>query len=178
MRQARRSPSAKILSDTFGVMRDPAPVDAPQLSDSASSTGAETGRRLIVVGVDRSEPSRKALRWAVDEASLRHADVHVVHCYWAYPMLLAGVTPGTADASEILRSFIVETVGDRTDVEIKPVPIQGRQASVALIDEASGADLLVVGSRGEGGFSGLLLGSVSQQCSHHAPCPLVVVRDG
>src|SRR5579862_1484852 len=97
MRQARRSPSAKILSDTFGVM---------------------------------------------------------------------------------LRSFIVETVGDRTDVEIKPVPMQGRQASVALIDEASGADLLVVGSRGEGGFSGLLLGSVSQQCSHHAQCPLVVVRDG
>jgi nucleotide-binding universal stress UspA family protein len=50
------------------------------------------------------------------------------------------------------------------------------QAADALVQQAEGADLLVVGSRGHGGFSGLLLGSVGQQCAHHAPCPTVIVR--
>ena len=49
-------------------------------------------------------------------------------------------------------------------------------AAQVLVDEADGADLLVVGSRGHGGFAGLLLGSVSQQCAHHAPCPVVIIR--
>jgi nucleotide-binding universal stress UspA family protein len=65
--------------------------------------------------------------------------------------------------------------GDRTaGVDVEPVVREGAPARV-LLEEADDADLLVVGSRGLGGFRGLLLGSVSQQCSHHAPCPVVVV---
>jgi nucleotide-binding universal stress UspA family protein len=138
---------------------------------------------VIVVGVDGSEASKAALRWAVEEARLRHARVQAVHAWWIYPMLRPGIPPapdqipGVADdATERVRTFITETLGGETDVEITPVAVQGEQASAALVDAAKDADLLVVGSRGAGGFSGLLLGSVSQQCTHHAPCPIVIVR--
>jgi nucleotide-binding universal stress UspA family protein len=138
---------------------------------------------VIVVGIDGSEPSKAALRWAVKEARLRHARVHAVHAWWIYPMLRPGdqLAPAAsdwtaADATERVRTFIMETLGEQTGVEITPFAVQGEQASAALVDAAKGADLLVVGSRGAGGFSGLLLGSVSQQCAHHAPCPIVIVR--
>jgi nucleotide-binding universal stress UspA family protein len=69
-----------------------------------------------------------------------------------------------------VRAFVAETLDGTPDVEVTPLAVQGEQASSALVDAAVDADLLVVGSRGAGGFTGLLLGSVSQQCSHHAPC--------
>jgi nucleotide-binding universal stress UspA family protein len=138
---------------------------------------------VIVVGVDGSEASKAALRWAVEEARLRHARVRAVHAWWIYPMLRPGAPPAPDqipgvgdDATERVRTFITETLGGETDVEITPLAVQGEQASAALVDAAKDADLLVVGSRGAGGFSGLLLGSVSQQCTHHAPCPIVIVR--
>jgi len=62
-------------------------------------------------------------------------------------------------------------------VEIERRVVEGRPAAV-LVNESQGADLLVVGSRGHGGFAGLLLGSVSQQCAHHAACPVVIVHRG
>lgn len=140
-------------------------------------------RNLIVVGIDGSESSNAALRWAVEEARLRHARVRALHAWWIHPMLgrSAESVPVEADwdgevATELLRTFITETLGEETDVEITPVAVQGQQASAALVDAARDADLLVVGSRGAGGFSGLLLGSISQQCAHHAPCPIVIVR--
>jgi nucleotide-binding universal stress UspA family protein len=139
---------------------------------------------VIVVGIDGSEASKAALRWAVEEARLRHARVQAVHAWWIVPMLKPGghLAPaasdwGAEDATECVRTFVTETVGEQTEVEITPVAVQGEQASVALVDAAKGADLLVVGSRGAGGFSGLLLGSISQQCAHHAPCPIVIVRE-
>ena len=71
----------------------------------------------------------------------------------------------------------MNTLGDaRSGVEVTAVPVQGVTAAAALLDAAEGADLLVVGSRGLGGFTGLLLGSVSQQCVQHAGCPVVIVR--
>jgi len=82
----------------------------------------------------------------------------------------------TEDADAAVRAFVAETVGEERDVKIETAAVQGQQASAALIDTARDADLLVVGSRGAGGFSSLLLGSVSQQCAHHAPCPVVIVR--
>jgi nucleotide-binding universal stress UspA family protein len=140
--------------------------------------------KVIVVGIDGSEASKAALRWAVEEARLRHARVQAVHAWWIYPMLRPGTPPAPDqipgagdDATERVRTFITETLGQETDVEITPVAVQGEQASAALVDAAKDADLLVVGSRGAGGFSGLLLGSVSQQCTHHAPCPIVIVRE-
>jgi len=139
---------------------------------------------VIVVGIDGSEASKAALRWAVEEARLRHARVQAVHAWWIVPMLKPGghLAPtasdwGAEDATERVRTFVTETVGEQTEVEITPVAVQGEQASVALVDAAKDADLLVVGSRGAGGFSGLLLGSISQQCAHHAPCPIVIVRE-
>ena len=139
---------------------------------------------VIVVGIDGSETSKAALRWAVEEARLRHACVRAVHAWWVVPMLKPGgqLAPdaadwGAEDATEPVRAFVTETVGEQTDVEITPIAVQGEQASAALVDAAKDADLLVVGSRGAGGFSGLLLGSISQQCAHHAPCPIVIVRE-
>lgn len=136
-------------------------------------------QRRIVVGVDGSDHAARALRWALDEAVIRGATVQAVHA-WQYPD--AGVTgfpvpegamEGIAQsAQEILDHAIDGQMADGVDVE--RCLVLG-PAAHALLDAAKGADLLVIGSRGRGGFAGLLLGSVSQQCAHHAPCPVVIV---
>jgi nucleotide-binding universal stress UspA family protein len=140
----------------------------------------------IVVGVDGSDESKQALRWALDEARLRHVPVRAVHV-WIYPSLIGPGPfdpPSTlpieqlrADAESLLQATVADVVGDAHDVEVevRQEVIEGMPAR-GLLDAAEGADLLVVGSRGRGGFSGLLLGSVSQQCAHHATCPVVIVR--
>ena len=135
-------------------------------------------RELIVVGVDGSENSRQALRWAVEEARLRRARVRVVHAWWVYPMVADDMEapPLTNDAGGALQTFVAETLGEEQDVDVDAVVVQGQQASAALVDAAKDAVLLVVGSRGAGGFSSLLLGSVSQQCAQHASCPVAIVR--
>ena len=83
-----------------------------------------------------------------------------------------------SDASGAVQKFVTETLGEQDDVEVEAVAVQGQQASAALVDAAKDAELLVVGSHGAGGFSSLLLGSVSQQCAQHAPCPVAIVRPG
>ena len=135
----------------------------------------------IVVGVDGSDGSLRALRWAVGEAQLRGTSLEVVHA-WAYAYM--GDAIGTADFpvdvdrekdEQALLDRCVDTVRSTAkEVRIQPHLVFGGAAS-ALLEAAHGADLLVVGSRGRGGFAGLLLGSVSQQCTHHARCPVVVV---
>jgi nucleotide-binding universal stress UspA family protein len=131
----------------------------------------------IVVGVDGSESAQQALRWAIDEARRRDATLEVVHAWRRIPItdyLLTDPEPGgSARYAQQLFDQAVEaedTVG--VTVERKLVAGDG---AYALIHEAKGADLLVVGSRGRGGFSGLLLGSVSHQAAHHAPCPVVII---
>jgi nucleotide-binding universal stress UspA family protein len=138
----------------------------------------------IVVGVDGSEGSLQALRWAADEARLRKALLQVVLA-WDYPAsLFAGASFSVPDL-EILGDFgklaearLGQALQDASSalegVEVERRVIEGAPA-LALIEAAKGADLLVVGTRGHGGFVGLLLGSVSQQCAHHAPCPIVIV---
>lgn len=79
------------------------------------------------------------------------------------------------DATRQALDAIVESIGDTADVQIERVLTMGKPAQV-LLDEAREADLLVVGSRGRGGFAGLLLGSVSHQCALHAPCPIAIVH--
>jgi nucleotide-binding universal stress UspA family protein len=142
-------------------------------------------RGLIVVGVDGSSESRQALRWAVDEAVLRKAKLLVVHAWWALPELEGGAggsDPDSqatfgAEAKRFIDEFVAQTLGpDAAKVEIDALSAQGITAAEALLDAAGHADLLVVGSRGLGGFKRLLLGSVSQQCVQHATCPVVVVR--
>jgi nucleotide-binding universal stress UspA family protein len=147
----------------------------------------------VVVGVDGSPGSGEALGWALTEARLRKVPLRAVQA-WAYSY--AGGTSagygnlgfigsldspgaGAGDleraAKETLEAAIGEAVGETTDVEIERQVVEG-QAAAVLISAAAPGDLLVVGSRGHGGFAGLLLGSVSQQCVHHAQCPVVVVR--
>jgi nucleotide-binding universal stress UspA family protein len=135
--------------------------------------------KRIVVGVDGSERSLLALRWAVDEARVHGAGVEALHA-WTYP-LMGGlpVTPVLVDLEGIereARQVLDEVVGkvDAGDVTVEAVLVHGGAAQ-ALVEKAKGADLLVVASRGLGGFTGLLLGSVSQQVVHHAPCPVVII---
>ena len=136
----------------------------------------------IVVGVDGSDGAQAALRFALDEARLRGAAVRAVAA-WHVPATAFGgayvpPTDGLLDELEASTRQTLERVlsdaGDHADVEVEPVVREGAPAHV-LLEEASDAALLVVGTRGLGGFRGLLLGSVGQQCTHHAPCPVVVV---
>ena len=140
---------------------------------------------IIVVGVDHSAGAKAALVFANEEARLRGATIRAVHA-WQYgyigPTGLEGRIPAIGADVDQLRSTAVaaleasvrEALPD-TDVEIKLHVVQGAPAGV-LVQESRDADLLVVGSRGHGGFLGLLLGSVSQQCAHHAECPVVIVH--
>jgi nucleotide-binding universal stress UspA family protein len=134
----------------------------------------------IVVGVDGSRTAQRALRWALDEARLRHAAVDVVHAWHlpyqaGYPIGVLEPPPGDleADARALLDGAVNGT--DRQGLEgVEPILVCGNAAR-ALLDTAKNADLIVVGSRGRGGFAGLLLGSVSQKVVHHAPCPVVII---
>ena len=137
----------------------------------------------IVVGVDGSEGARAALAFALAEARLRETGVRAVAA-WQVPATVSAsgipaLDPALPDqlqleAREALERAL-EAAGDlAAGVAIEPVIRLGAPAQV-LLEEAQDADLLVVGSRGLGGFRGLLLGSVGQQCAHHAPCPLVIV---
>jgi nucleotide-binding universal stress UspA family protein len=144
---------------------------------------------LVVVGVDTSEGAKAALRFALDEAKLRQATLRVVHT-WQYGHIgvsgLGGLAPVVgADLGDLRRTAelaldaILHSVMSRDpsdeDVVVERRVSEGSPATV-LLDESREADLLVVGSRGHGGFAGLLLGSVSQQCAQHAACPVVVVH--
>ena len=136
----------------------------------------------IVVGVDGSAGSIAALRWAIDEARLRGAKVRALSA-WSYPPVSTYhqaehvmKVPYADDAAAMLERAVAEAVGEDSGVEIETEVVES-PAPHALVEAAKGASLLVVGSRGLGGFSGLLLGSVSQQAAHHSPCPLVIVHE-
>ncbi len=137
----------------------------------------------IVVGVDGSSGSIAAVKWARDEAKLRGAALEVV-AVWQYPMMTTipafGALPEVADLSaqteKHLREILEEAgIESTSDVPVTISVTEGT-AVAALTSAAADADLLVVGSRGHGGFAGLLLGSVSHQCTMHATCPVVVVH--
>jgi nucleotide-binding universal stress UspA family protein len=144
------------------------------------------GPPRVVVGVDGSAGSVQALRFADDEARVRVAMLQVVHA-WTVPYLgFAGrsgtLSPDAVDeiagrAGETLRQSMRSAAVDpmRPDVEMWLVEGSPNQS---LLQGAGNADLLVVGSRGYGGWKGLLMGSVSAQCVTQSPCPVAVVRDG
>jgi nucleotide-binding universal stress UspA family protein len=136
--------------------------------------------RRIVVGVDGSPSSLDALRWAVEQARTRDATVDAVAC-WQYPVATGWTVPIAADEdlAAITRKVLDDSIAAATDPG-RPVGIRARVVeggpAPCLLEAARGAELLVVGSRGHGGFAGALLGSVGQHCVQHAPCPVVVVR--
>jgi nucleotide-binding universal stress UspA family protein len=137
----------------------------------------------IVVGVDGSDGSREALRWAFAEATLRNDPLEVV-IVWQYPITASLPTFGAINTPDDFetdaRATLLSILADEGITAESPVPIstlvaEGNPAR-ALLDAADTAELLVVGSRGHGGFAGVLVGSISQQCVHHAKCPVVVVH--
>lgn len=144
----------------------------------------------IVVGVDGSDGSVAALCFAIDEARLHGADLKAVTA-WHVPPAAYGLgwsIPPDFDsfrkaAESTLEKSLEEAGAASSGVAVTSLVGEGQAADI-LCEQSRNADLLVVGSRGLGGFRGLLLGSVSQQCTHHAHCPVVVVpsehaaRDG
>ena len=131
----------------------------------------------IVLGVDGSPSSKAALRWAVWHAELTGGSITALMA-WDVPAIYNWEPPEDAVATTARRlaEVIQETVGE-PPVEIHREVAEGHPAR-ALLDaaEEAGADLLVLGKRGRGGFTEALLGSVSQYCVHHARCPVVIVR--
>ncbi|GGQ41050.1 universal stress protein [Streptomyces althioticus] len=139
----------------------------------------------IVVGVDGSPSSLEALRWAARQAALTGGTVLALTS-WDYPQYhgaLGWLPPSSGDeealearAREDLTRCVEETLGAHPSVGVLEEVRYGTPASV-LLRAARDASLLVVGSRGLGGFAGLLLGSVAQHCVQYAACPVVVVRE-
>jgi nucleotide-binding universal stress UspA family protein len=137
--------------------------------------------RRIVVGVDGSESSRDALRWAIELARLTGAAVDAVMA-WRYPAAtfdrMAGAEVDFDSANrDALTDILAQEGGPQSGVEVRPVVSEGHPADV-LLRTSDGADLLVLGSRGLGGFVSAVMGSVSLQCVLHAHCPVLVLRDG
>ena len=135
----------------------------------------------IVVGVDGSAGSRAALEWAVDQARLRQDRVEAVMVWQDPPTYLEVPATWSVDRTEIeeaTRTELREAIGalgdHGVDQGVHGVVSNGRAAPI-LLHRAEGADLLVVGTRGHGGFAGVLLGSVSLHVVSHSPCPVVVV---
>jgi nucleotide-binding universal stress UspA family protein len=134
----------------------------------------------MLVGVDGSPGAELALQWTIDAAKLRGAKVKAIHVWmpWA-PVELHGLATIDTKALEDAGRAVLDESIDRVeatelDLSVERMLVPGA-ASTAMLDEAKDAKLVVVGSRGRGGFAGLLLGSVSHQLAAHAPCPVVVV---
>ncbi len=152
--------------------------DADADPTGASEAGA---RERVVVGVDGSDPSMAALRWALAEGAVRKAVVQVVHA-WDAPVIygpVSGVSGSDIGVIEGGARRMVEEMVDQAEQGGSPVDVEQTAipggAAASLLDAAGGADLVVVGRRGTGGFGRLLLGSVSENVARHARCPVVVV---
>jgi nucleotide-binding universal stress UspA family protein len=154
-----KSPIA-IIRD---VERDPVPTE-----------------ECILVGVDGSSTARRALAWALDEARARNAPVRAVTAWNTAPMaafaggVILDIATFEDSARDILTNALLQADTSGLTEPIEPVLVTGGAAG-AILDEAKEATLIVVGARGLGELKSLLLGSVSHQVAHHAPCPVVII---
>jgi nucleotide-binding universal stress UspA family protein len=144
------------------------------------SEAVEKKERFIVVGVDGSEPSLNALRWAGKQARMTGATLRVLTTWevatgtgWV-PTFPVDYDP-QAVARQALDEAVTETLGADPDVAVERIVKEGHAAPI-LLAAAKDADLLVVGSHGHGAFAGMLIGSVSEHLVRHAPCAIVVVH--
>jgi nucleotide-binding universal stress UspA family protein len=132
----------------------------------------------IVVGFDGSLGSTRALRWALEEARIRSASVEAIFA-WQYPPIGTFVL-GPTQGYEVAACEIVDAAAEYAQKWAPDIPIEvvdRFEATVpALLDASQGADLLVTGSRGHGGFNDVLLGSVAHQCARHAKCAVVIAH--
>lgn len=137
----------------------------------------------ITVGVDASDNSERALEWAMREGAIRHEPVTVVAVHGVATNQWTGhamILPEDSPEEEKIRKAVEERVAKASGklgapVEVHVEVVSG-VASQVLLDASQNTDLLVVGSRGGGGFSRMLVGSVSNQLVHHAACPVTIVR--
>jgi nucleotide-binding universal stress UspA family protein len=135
---------------------------------------------LVVVGVDGSDGSKEALRWAAGYARQTGGRLHVVGV-WRDPYVYYGYAASVFDADlsaetdSMVRKTIADVLGPESELPLEVEVLEGAPAEM-LVEAAKSADLLVVGSRGHGAFAGMLLGSVSSHCVHNAHGPVVVVR--
>jgi nucleotide-binding universal stress UspA family protein len=135
---------------------------------------------LVVVGVDGSDSSKAALRWAAQFATITGGHVDVITA-WHIPSTFAG--PGyvpaafdqSTDYEKVLGDMVDEVFGPHRPRNMQLLVREGSAARV-LLEASKQATLLVVGSRGHGGFSGLLLGSVSAKVAEHATCPVLIIH--
>ncbi|HEY1094986.1 MAG TPA: universal stress protein [Glycomyces sp.] len=141
---------------------------------------AQGKQERVMVGIDGSPTSVRALQWALQYAERTGAKIEAVHA-WQIPTSYGApvaVLPGenfAATAERALDETVDRELGGRKDLEVERVAELGYPPKV-LVERSKSADLMVVGSRGRGGFAGTLLGSVSLHCVTHAGCPVVVVR--
>lgn len=141
---------------------------------------AQGKQERVLVGIDGSPTSVRALQWALQYAERTGAKIEAVHA-WQIPTSYGApvaVLPGenfAATAERALDETVDRELGGRKDLEVERVAELGYPPKV-LVERSKSADLMVVGSRGRGGFAGTLLGSVSLHCVTHAGCPVVVVR--
>jgi nucleotide-binding universal stress UspA family protein len=155
------------------TMPEAAPQTAPQSAPQTSSVGR------IVVGVDGSAPSLDALRWADRVGSALGLEIDVVIC-WSYPTSYGMGGAFTeyrpdVEAKAAVDQALVSAFGENPPAGLRSFVREGYPAN-ELIEASRGSEMLVVGSRGHGGFVGLLIGSVSAYCAEHAACPVVVLH--
>jgi nucleotide-binding universal stress UspA family protein len=141
----------------------------------------------IVVGIDGSHNASHALEWAMTEAGMRNAELTVITVnsviagYWSgRPVTMPGDDERVTEASELAETAVAKIaadLGDRQPASVRVVAKNGFPAQT-LIEASADCDLLVVGSRGGGGFGALAVGSITNQVVHHAKCPVVVVPAG
>jgi nucleotide-binding universal stress UspA family protein len=143
------------------------------------AAGPVTGDSKIVVGVDGSSNSEQALRWSAQLAARLGARLEVVTA-WEFPPSFgwAAIAPDwdpAQDMKKVVADTIVAVFGDQPPANLQ-VQVREGVAAKVLLDACEGAVMLVVGSRGHGGFSGLLLGSVSANVAEHASCPVLIIH--
>lgn len=148
------------------------------MSEAQESARPELG---IVVGVDGSPLSIEALKWAARLEPTLGGPITAVAA-WHIPASAAGFAeyPGVGwnpeeDAATVLEGALKDAFGDQRPAGLTARTVQGRPAQV-LVEASRDASMLVVGSRGLGGFMGMLLGSVSRACAEHAACPVMVLH--
>jgi nucleotide-binding universal stress UspA family protein len=165
----------------------PVLVIRPAEQDGAPSADRDTAalrNQPVIVGVDGSPVSEGAIDFAFEEAALRRVPLVALYVWWLLPSHGLGPDlPGRGsleEAREEARRVLADTMAAWTnkypDVAVQPRPVQGMNPSHELIDASAEAGLVVVGSRGRGGFAGLLLGSVGRDLVGHAHCPVAVVH--
>lgn len=139
----------------------------------------------IIVGIDGSDTAQRALEWAMREAAVRHAPLVVLTVH-PEAMGAWGLRPISYPADQAFQEQAQRAAGEAVEKAVGQLGAESRQVSVTvravsgvpaeeLINAGRDADLLVVGSRGLGGFARLLMGSVSTQVAHHALCPVVII---